>query len=96
MNREAEVIAKKHERRMDDMRLIEMEGAWPLWPYLPMKKHLGGGRFPEVGFLFASRSLSLIYKVGYDQISQYKKEEDMPKQEYPNVAAMLDDGWTVD
>jgi hypothetical protein len=78
-----------------DKQMIQNPDLWPRWPWLPVKK---SAQTLLTGLLCCSEE-HLEGKMIIYHAYLYKMPETMegvPTTEYPNVDAMLADGWVID
>jgi hypothetical protein len=73
---------------------------WLNWPYLPMKKQKVGALI-DCGFIIAGsksgKALCTVIKSNFHTMPfLYEDFEALPKIVYPDIKAMLDDGWEID
>jgi hypothetical protein len=96
MRKKAEVKQESQEDK--DLAMMSDPRLWPRWPWLPMKRHGKDGL--ECATLHADAYAdkpNVLYTITLYEIKTYFPTPEMPKtKEYPNFAAMLQDGWEVD
>ena len=81
---------------LTDKEFIQKPDDWPYWPFLPVKRPKDAG-FPEIGVILAiGGKLSTVYLVNINADSLEERIKISERKEYPNVDAMLADGWIVD
>lgn len=69
---------------------------WPRWPWLPVKRYLGGRM--ECGLLYADDSTEVILGNLYALEPGLKTlaERGLASKKYESVDALVADGWEVD
>lgn len=83
-------------RRMLDKTMIQSPDDWPIWPVLPLKRrseHNKRDLAESSAFVYGDpppdgEPITIMLGVIY--------MEPLGQRTYPNVDALLDDGWTVD
>lgn len=79
--------------------------AWPLWPYLPIKKRSKNpGEWPTFATLICESLESgpkpIVYKESIDQMIVMQKENKQANfsvlKEYKSLEEIVEDGWIVD
>lgn len=71
----------------DALEFLADEDQWPLWPILPVK----GPNF-TMGVVVAGQGPAVFLKNLYDPTPL----TEVPKRQYADFQALLDDGWRVD
>lgn len=87
----------------DDREMILSPDKWPAWPALPIKRY-SGSRMPECCVIFAPREDAIgtpikVYNANLYELADLARSNRWPPpvlKEYPNVGALLADGWVVD
>lgn len=77
-----------------DRQMILTEDDWPRWPVLPVKRHTREN-FLELGCIL-SGSLNVVRVANMFQLSGTVDLSTIPSVTYPDVDALLADGWRVD
>ena len=81
----------------DHIGMMKNLGAWPRWPWLPLKRYVNGG-MPDLGALHADYAIDCkprVYFINVFGASWFPHPKDEFK-EYDNLEAMIADGWIVD
>jgi len=79
------------DRQEDDLAMMQDPNRWPLGFMLPLKK-IG---LREMGFLYSGMDAKVAPVVILGSIYDDNKQ-DLPKREYADFEAIVDDGWMVD
>lgn len=78
--------------RAEDREMMLTPLRWPRWPWLPVKQPQADGSWPNIGSIYADDTEEgKPVTVRFDP----KLNPNEPKT-YPDVDALLDDGWVVD
>jgi hypothetical protein len=80
----------------DDRGMILHPNLWPKWPYLPVKRRLEGGSFPETGVIWIGTKFNIYFVNLFDMpksAEEFKATNHIP---YNNVDELIADGWIVD
>lgn len=82
-------------RRVQDLEMMKSPDRWPMWPKLPIKKP-GSWDDKSHGYLINTslKDDKVEPKVYLATIFEVHNSDKF--QEYANLEALLDDGWTVD
>lgn len=85
-------------REASDEEFLELDQAWPLWPYCPVKRPRRGDG-PSLGFVFSNLDRKpgepfKFYRVGLDHLQQ--KLAELPEPEMKTAAELVAEGWIVD
>lgn len=74
-----------------------LEGKYPYFPFLPVKRYKDGQRMPEVGFIFYGE-FNKVYLMNLFRFWEEKEVtlESLPTVRYDTVDELLADGWVVD
>jgi hypothetical protein len=82
----------------EDKRFITTPDLWPNWPVCPLKRYVQNGR--EFGIVIAVQThLSTVFIVNMFALKSgdlMQQLEGRKKYEYPNIDALIADGWVVD
>jgi hypothetical protein len=85
----------------DDKAMIESPGDWPHWPWLPVKRYVGHDM--NTALLHADETGQdnrpiPVYVTNLFDVRHYFPTAEMKANAltYPDVAALLADGWQVD
>jgi hypothetical protein len=76
-----------------DLKMMRTPEDWPVWPRLPLKRRQGGGQPPELGFLVAIAEWRT--RVFFDDMFA-PITDDTRCKDYPDLEAIVADGWIVD
>jgi hypothetical protein len=77
---------------MTDLEFMKAYDKWPRWPMLPLKKRDDS---KICGFLLGT-GYPVVYLKNIYGLKQGDTIENLPKQEYDSLQAILDDGWVID
>lgn len=92
-------MTRLQERQKEDETFIRNPVKWPMWPFLPIKRHVEGDKGPDCAFLCATSKpwerayLENVFALKDMTPEQRKK---IPFIEYDDLSALLADGWYVD
>lgn len=83
--------------RENEIDMINDPKKWPMWPFLPLKKH-GQTGFLSCAVLIEQKRENNEIKIFkgvtiYDNIEKIKSSE---SETFPNTEALVDAGWMVD
>lgn len=84
--------------REENINMMKDPGKWECWPILPMKRVVRKSELPDSGFMLATGDPIVYLKNMYDLKGGTVKDimKNTPSKTYPNLEAVLDDGWIVD
>jgi len=81
----------------DDLTLMATIGAWPRWPWLPLKRSTTATPGLEVGLMHADHVERPRVYVGLNLFAvAYFPPPDATFKEYVDLSAVVGDGWLVD
>lgn len=101
-NQAARIEKERQKRYQEDAQMLNAIGAWPAWPWLPVKRNSNDrNKYPmgEPGIVHADdvgTTHVRVYDINLFQIKTWFPEKDWKFQMYTSNAQMLDAGWTVD
>jgi len=75
-----------------------LEGKYPYFPFLPVKRNKEGEHLPEFGFMVygAPNKVYLMNFWGWVLGKEKVEMKDIPTARYDTVDELLADGWVVD
>lgn len=79
--------------RDEDIAMMKNDAEWPVWPVLPLKRHVSN--MLDVGVLISGHG-PIVFTVSMFEVSGYKSTSEMPQKVYTDYDGILDDGWVVD
>lgn len=87
---------------ISDAEMLGDPSNWPFYPFLPVKRSSRvAGELPECCTIFAGESkpkgpIKLVKKGMYSLPKDHAEFEELERYEYPNIEAIIADGWVVD
>lgn len=91
------LAAEKAERFAEDLRRMADVGAWPCWPWLPMKRYTNGAN--ECCVVHADdigTACVRVYFINLFEIKTWFPEPGWKSESYSSTGGVLNAGWIVD